>query len=161
MAPARRRIPRYRFTSGQKCTGTFKCATLSMQSGCHAVSSCDTSAEKCQSSATHALRSATFTWNMSRRITDDLGGGTPAPSTSPRPPWPWRLPRRFLAVSPRPVTAFLGLTGDVEGQTSRRWDNFKHECKRNVYFISSFVPTRRGERLPTRNEVAGIESGRG
>lgn len=37
------------------------------------------------------------------------------------------------------VWQILGLIEDVEGQTSTRWDNFKHECILNVYFIRSFV----------------------
>lgn len=51
------------------CTGTFKRVTLSMQSGCHAVSSCYTSVESANLLPhVHMLESGTFMRNMSCHI---------------------------------------------------------------------------------------------
>lgn len=51
------------------CTGTFKCVTPSMQSGCHAVSSCYTSVESANLLPhMHMLPSGAFMRNVSCHI---------------------------------------------------------------------------------------------
>lgn len=67
----------------------------------------------------------------------------------------------FISHEVNFVSFCLGLTEDVERHTSRRWNNFKHGCKLNVYFISLFVLTCYGDGLLTWNELFQIEKVRG